>query len=143
MRQRSTTFEVESGRAPDARGARIAIVEDDPNVGGLLRVMFEQEGFAPVLLRDGRAAEEYVLAHGAPAAVILDANLPYRDGFAVATTIRASARWHAAPIVMLTGRRLEADVERALSLGIAHYVVKPFSPAAFAKLVRSVAAEAP
>jgi len=121
----------------------IAIVEDDEDVGGLLRLMFARRGFAPVVLRDGRAAERYVATHGAAAAMILDGNLPYRDGFLVAGAVRADARWRAVPIVMLTGRSLEADVERARAVGIEHYMVKPFRPSALAELVGGLVAAPP
>jgi chemosensory pili system protein ChpA (sensor histidine kinase/response regulator) len=128
--------------AASSKGTRrtIAIVEDDDNVAGLLGLLFEREGFAPLLLRDGRAAQVYVAAHEAPAAVILDVTLPYRDGFAVAGAIRANARWSGVPVVMLTGRSLAADVARARALDIEDYVVKPFDPRALVGLVRRLGA---
>ena len=109
-------------------GTPIVIVEDDENVALLLAFMLQREGYDPTLLRDGRAAEAYVATQSPPAAVVLDVMLPYRDGFAVAAAIRSDARWKSVPILMLTARSLGADVERARSLGVAEYVVKPFQP---------------
>lgn len=120
-------------------GARsIVIVEDDENIGELLGFMFRREGFDPVLLWDGRAAEEHVAARDPAAAVLLDVMLPYRDGFAVAATIRADPRWRSVPIVMLTARSLGPDVERGRALGVSDYVVKPFRPPALVGRVKSL-----
>jgi len=114
----------------------IVIVDDDETIAQLLGFMFRREGFAPVLLHDGRAAEEYVARSAAPAAVVLDAMLPYRDGFTVAGTIRSDARWRHVPIVMLTARTLGADVERGRQLGISDYLAKPFQPRALLDAVK-------
>lgn len=106
----------------------IVIVEDDENIAQMLGYLFRRAGFAPVLLRDGRAAEDHVASSEPPAAVVLDVMLPYRDGFQVAGAIRADDRWRGVPIVMLTSRALPADRQRARSLGVADYVTKPFHP---------------
>jgi DNA-binding response OmpR family regulator len=106
----------------------ILVVDDDQNVAELLGFMFSREGYAPELIRDGRAAEDYVAAHAPAAAVVLDVMLPYRDGFAVAAAIRADARWRHVPIVMLTARVLPDDLDRGRALGVNEYVTKPFRP---------------
>jgi DNA-binding response OmpR family regulator len=116
----------------------ILIVEDDRNIAELLGFMFSREGFAPRLLHDGRAAEDYVAAHEPAAAVVLDVMLPYRDGFAVAEVIRADARWREVPIVMLTARAQHDDVERGRSLAVSEYVTKPFRPQAVVGRVKTL-----
>jgi DNA-binding response OmpR family regulator len=108
----------------------IFIVEDDDNIAELLAFMFRREGFAPVVLRDGRAAQEHVVSQPPPAAAVLDVMLPYRDGFAVATAIRSHPRWKHVPIVMLSARALPSDLERGRGLGVADFVLKPFQPGA-------------
>ncbi len=114
----------------------ILIVEDDQNVAELLGFMFSRAGFAPRLIRDGRAAEAYIAAHDPAVAVVLDLMLPYRDGFAVATAIRSDVRWKDVPIVMLTARVLHADVDRGRALGISDYVAKPFHPRALVDRIK-------
>ncbi len=100
--------------------------------------MFHKAGFSPVVLRDGRAAEEQVATRTPPAAVLLDVMLPYRDGFAVAAAIRSDERWKKVPIVMLTSRSLPADQARARSLGVSEYVVKPFHPRSLVGRIRAL-----
>src|SRR5690349_4419891 len=74
--------------AHDRQRPSIAIVEDDENIAALLGLMFTREGFAPLLLPDGRAAELHLVASDAPSAAIIDVMLPYRDGFAVVGAMR-------------------------------------------------------
>jgi DNA-binding response OmpR family regulator len=119
-------------------GISIVIVEDDVNVAQLLAFMFRREGYEPVLLPDGRAAEAHVATHPPAALVVLDVMLPYRDGFAVAATIRAHPRWKDVPVVMLTARSLAPDVEYGRSLGVNEYVLKPFQPRALVGRVKSL-----
>lgn len=120
----------------------ILIVEDDDNIAQLLGFMFSREGFEPLLFHDGRAAEEYVSTHQPAAAALLDIMLPYRDGFAVATAIRADSRWSSVPIVVLSAKSLEADVERGRRAGIQHWVSKPFHPGALVGQVKDLIRDA-
>lgn len=119
----------------------ILIVEDDPNIGQLLVFLFQRSGFEPLLLRDGRAAEEYVTTHGPVAVAILDMLLPYRDGFAVVEAIRSDPRWHPIPIVVLSAKPPELDTERSHQARISDWVSKPFQPAALLARVRSLVAQ--
>ena len=119
-------------------GERILIVEDDENVAQLVAFVLRREGFDPLVLRDGRAAEAHVAAEPPAAAVLLDVMLPYRDGFEVAAAMRADPRWKGVPVVALTARTLPADLERARALGIAEVVPKPFHPRAVAARLRAV-----
>jgi len=118
--------------------ATILVIEDDDNVAQLLGHLLRRAGLVPVLLADGRAAEEHVSTQPPAAAVVLDVMLPYRDGFMVAASIRANPRWRTVPIVMLTAKSLEADVERGRALGVSDYVVKPFHPSAFVDRIKSL-----
>ncbi len=117
-------------------GPSILIVDDDENIAELLGAFFAHEGLEPVLLRDGRAAEEHVAAQPPAAAVVLDLMLPYRDGFAVAQAIRADVRWRDVPVVILSARSQPSDLERGRALGVSAYVTKPFHPRALVERVK-------
>jgi two-component system catabolic regulation response regulator CreB len=124
------------------RTRRITIVEDDENIAGLLEFLLRREGFAPEVLRDGRAALQHVRDHGAPAAVVLDQMLPYRDGLAVASAMRADAQWSAVPILLLRSAapsRLEPARDARL---VDACVSKPFDPAALVAQVKTLVREA-
>ena len=61
---------------------RILVVEDDPMIGGLIAEILEEEGFEPVVVRDGREALRRVHA-AQPDAITLDLDLPGVDGRAI------------------------------------------------------------
>jgi two-component system catabolic regulation response regulator CreB len=121
------------------RSRRITIVEDDENIAGLLAFLLDREGFAPDVLRDGRAALRHVRESVAPAAVIVDQMLPYCDGLAVASAMRADAKWSAVPIVLLRSAA-PSKLEPARSAGLVDACVsKPFDPGAVVKQVKMLA----
>ncbi len=105
------------------------VVEDDEQIGQLLKFIIERQGFEVTLMHDGRAAQQLIAsAAAAPAIAILDIMLPYIDGFQLVAMIRAKPEWKNVPIVMLTAKSQEGDIVRALDAGANDYVVKPFKP---------------
>ena len=124
--------------------ASILVVEDDDNIAQLLQFMLEREGHQVTVLVDGNAAYQYIVGNSAPALVLLDSMLPYRDGLSLLATLRASPAWRHVPVVMLTARSLEKDIVAALEAGANDYVVKPFQPQELlARVRRYVRAVAP
>ena len=123
--------------------ASILIIEDDESIGELLKFMVEREGHAAELLTDGESARRRILTTTAPALVLLDAMLPYRDGLTLLADMRALDQWRAVPVIMLTAKSLERDIVRALEAGANDYVIKPFQPQELmARVRRLLAAEA-
>lgn len=108
--------------------ASILIIEDDQSIAELLRFMVERDGHEVELLADGGAAHLHILTAPAPALVLLDAMLPYRDGLTLLADMRALDNWRAVPVIMLTAKSLERDIVRALEAGASDYVLKPFQP---------------
>ena len=116
--------------------ARILVIEDNPDIAGLLRHYLERSGHAVDHFDSGRE----VLARVRPAPpdlVILDVMLPGMDGLLVCQALRGDPATAAIPIIMLTARGEEADRIRGLELGADDYITKPFSPK---ELVARVAA---
>ena len=122
--------------------ASILIIEDDESIAELLRFMVERDGHEAVLLADGGAARQHILTTAAPALVLLDAMLPYRDGLALLADMRASDSWKGVPVIMLTAKSLERDIVRALEAGASDYVIKPFQPHELLARVRRLIAAA-
>lgn len=118
---------------------RVTVVEDDENVAGLLELMLRLRGFATSVVRDGRAALELVRDAPPPDVVVLDQLLPYCDGLAVASAIRAEPRWAGVPIVLL--RSMASPDPRREPLVDASFS-KPFDPDALVESLRSLVKEA-
>src|SRR3546814_13685364 len=61
-----------------------------------------------------------------PRAILLDIEMPRADGFEVAAYVRNTARISTTPIIMITSRSGEKHRERAQSLGVNRYLIKPY-----------------
>jgi two-component system, OmpR family, response regulator RegX3 len=115
-------------------GGRILFVEDEASISEPFSRALERAGFEPVVAATGERA--LVLADQAdPDLVLLDLNLPDRDGRDVCRELR---RHSDVPIVMLTARGTETDRIVGLELGADDYVVKPFSSQEVISRIRAV-----
>ena len=105
--------------------SRILIVEDEQHIADGLRFNLEAEGHEAMVAPDGEAALGIVLVERRPLdAIILDVMLPGKDGFTVASELRAAG--HYVPILMLTARGSAEDVLRGFGAGADDYLSKPF-----------------
>lgn len=105
----------------------ILIADDEPLLTEMLEFRLRSNGFDTVIAHDGREAL-LKFAEAAPVGVVLDAMMPVYDGMEVLRRIRASEAGGDVPIIMLSARRSEDDIVRALEAGASDYIVKPFLP---------------
>jgi DNA-binding response OmpR family regulator len=106
---------------------KLLLCDDDPLLVDLVQYRLAARGWDVIVARDGGEAMER-LAEGAPDAIVLDAMMPVVDGYEVLRRLRESSATAATPVIMLTARKQETDVLRALDLGASDYMVKPFIP---------------
>ncbi len=108
------------------------IVEDEPNIGSLVRTYLQRAGYGVVWVRSGEAALVELPRHPIRL-IVLDIGLPGIDGFEVCRRIGG-----AVPVIMLTARDEEPDRVAGLEVGADDYVVKPFSPRELTARVKAV-----
>jgi two-component system, OmpR family, copper resistance phosphate regulon response regulator CusR len=114
---------------------RILIAEDDTPLAGFLRKGFEAESYAVDVAKDGEEAQD--LAGTYPYdALIMDWNLPKRDGISALRGIRENKS--GVPVLILTGRNRIEDRVQALDCGADDYLMKPFSFAELSARVRAL-----
>ena len=107
--------------------SRILVVEDDPDIAGLIAHFLEKAGHTVDRLASGAAVLPRLRLEPADL-VILDLMLPEMDGLLVCRALRSNPSTAALPVIMLTARAEEADRIAGLELGADDYVTKPFSP---------------
>jgi CheY-like chemotaxis protein/HPt (histidine-containing phosphotransfer) domain-containing protein len=110
-----------------AGSGRVLVVDDDPTITALLKSTLSHRGLDCLTASKGREALNEALTMK-PDAIVLDVNLPEMDGFEVLSALKNDDRTRNIPILMLTARQQESDILRGFALGVADYVVKPFSP---------------
>ncbi|GJM27371.1 MAG: transcriptional regulatory protein RprY [Cyclobacteriaceae bacterium] len=103
---------------------KLLIVEDDENLGQILKEYLELKGFATHLARDGEEGlsefnkQDFNLC-------ILDIMMPKKDGFTLAREIKLLDRQ--VPIIFLTAKSMKEDTIEGFKIGADDYVTKPFS----------------
>lgn len=103
---------------------KILIVEDDDAIATGLSLNLRLAGLTPSIARDGQEALETIAASDLDL-VLLDINLPRRNGLEVLSELRA--RDELVPVIVLSARDGEFDKVAALRLGADDYVTKPFA----------------
>ena len=113
--------------------ARILIVEDNPDNMKLFRALLTMKGHAVTALTSGDGLLE-ALAESPPDLVLMDIQLPGRDGFELLSEIRASP-YAKLKVVALTAHAMSGDREKARDAGFDEYITKPIDIATFPDLV--------
>ena len=106
----------------------IMIVDDSVTVRKVTTRLLERQGYDVVTAKDGVDAIEQ-LENVKPDLMLLDIEMPRMDGFEVTNLVRHHDIHQHLPIIMITSRTGEKHRERAFSLGVSHYMGKPFQEA--------------
>jgi CheY-like chemotaxis protein len=103
---------------------RILIVEDKASSRELLRAALEHQGYTIIEAADGdeglRKARTEV-----PDLILLDLQMPIRNGYEVLTELRREPRFRSLPIIAVTASAMQGDREKALAAGFNGYLTKP------------------
>ena len=115
-----------SGELPTQKKFTILIADDQPNNLLLLTRYLEGEGYNYIKAQDGRETLEKIRA-AMPDLVLLDVNMPNKDGFTVLEEIRTDPVIQHIPVIILTAARLDSiEIQFGLNLGADDYITKPF-----------------
>ena len=106
---------------------KILIAEDAEDIRELLSFKLKAAGYEVHAVCDGESA--VALAKSIlPDLVVLDWMMPRMNGLDACIALRSGPNFRSVPIMFLTAKGQEIDVERGFSAGVDDYVVKPFSP---------------
>jgi DNA-binding response OmpR family regulator len=113
---------------------RIAVVEDEATIASSVAARLRSEGFDVEIARDGLGAVDLCRTYR-PDLVVLDLMLPGIDGLEVCRRIQSDRH---IPVLMLTARDSETDLEVGLGVGADDYMTKPFSPRELVARIRAL-----
>lgn len=102
----------------------ILLAEDDNNLGNILKSYLEIKGYNVSLCINGKEAS-VAFNKGKFDFCIVDVMMPLMDGFALAKEIKKSDK--NVPVIFLTAKSMQEDINRGLEIGADDYIVKPFS----------------
>ena len=118
----------------DTLTAHVLAVDDDPSVRKLICNYLGDNDIRVTAVASGREIAD-VMAREVIDLLVLDWRLPGEDGLAIARRLRAESKL---PIIMLTGRKDEADRVMGLELAADDYLTKPFSPRELLARIRAL-----
>ncbi|MGI5236707.1 response regulator transcription factor [Dactylosporangium sp. CA-233914] len=117
----------------------ILVADDDMDIRDLVAFKLEQAGYDVVAVDNGLAALT-AATENPPDLVVLDVMMPGMSGIDVCRQLRQEQGTKALPIILLTARAQEGDVEVGFGAGADDYIVKPFSPRELVSRVEAVLA---
>jgi DNA-binding response OmpR family regulator len=116
--------------------ARILIVEDDASLRRLLEMRLTLDGYAARTAEDGLEALS-VLEEWTPDVVVADVMMPRLSGLSLCRAIRDQPSLVSLPVILLTARNFDDEIEAVMSLGGVTFMSKPFDAEALNSALRA------
>ena len=115
----------------------VLAADDDEDILELIAFRLERSGYTVLQARDGEEALE-LARRSQPDLAVLDVMMPKIDGFELTRRLRDDDSTTKMPIILLTARTQEADVQRGFDAGADDYIRKPFSPQELGARVQAI-----
>jgi DNA-binding response OmpR family regulator len=115
----------------------VLAADDDEDILELIAFRLEHSGYTVLQARDGQEALDLARTTR-PDLAVLDVMMPRIDGIEVTRRLRENDSTTRIPIILLTARTQEADVQRGFDAGADDYIRKPFSPQELSARVQAI-----
>ncbi len=120
--------------------AKILIADDERDIRDLITFTLRFAGYEVVPTTNGEEAYQAALRE-IPDLILLDVRMPRMTGYQACQQIKADARTRHIPVVFLSAKGQEGEVQTGLEAGAAEYILKPFSPDQLTDKVKSLLAK--
>lgn len=115
----------------------VLLAEDDRDIRELVTRKLQSAGFGVIAVADGTSALAEI-SRQAPDVALLDVMMPGLSGLDIVSELQRSAQTASIPVILMSAKSQEFDVESGIALGAADYIVKPFSPRELISRVEAV-----
>jgi two-component system, OmpR family, alkaline phosphatase synthesis response regulator PhoP len=105
----------------------ILIAEDEIHIMTLIKFKLRDAGYTVIPAEDGKRALELAQAHH-PDLILLDVMMPFLNGYEVLDLLRRDENTKNIPVIMLTAKSFQHEIDEGLTRGAEDYIIKPFSP---------------
>jgi len=116
---------------------QLLIIEDDETVRNALKRIFEREGYKVKTAADGTQLSE-VLDETPLDLIMLDIGLPWINGFELAEMMKQHKDLKEIPLIFISGRTGEEDIQKGFDVGADDYITKPFDLEKVKKTVKTL-----
>lgn len=121
--------------------SRILIAEDERDIRDLIAFTLRFAGHDVISTSNGEEAIQSALQE-IPDLILLDVRMPRMDGYEVCRQVKATSQTEHIPVVFLSAKGQESEVQTGMEAGALEYILKPFSPDQLAERVHTILAEA-
>jgi DNA-binding response OmpR family regulator len=121
---------------------KILIAEDERDIRDLITYTLHFAGYEVVSAGDGEEAVQLALKE-MPDLVLLDVRMPRMTGYEACKAIKADEKTKGIPVVFLSAKGQEAEIQAGIQAGAVEYMIKPFSPDQLTARVQVVLAKFP
>lgn len=119
-------------------GEKILVAEDEKDIQKVIKITLKFKGGFDVKFANNGLEVIDMVRKEKPDLIILDVMMPKMDGYETCKTLKANKDTADIPIVFLTAKAQEKEIEEGLKLGAIDYIKKPFEPDEFNSKVQSI-----
>jgi len=120
---------------------KILIAEDDPDIRELIAISLKFSGYEVISAADGQQAVDLTIAHK-PDLIMLDVRMPRLTGFEALEQIKKQGEFADTPVVILSAKGQESEIQAGFELGATQYILKPFAPDELVDKIRQITTNA-
>ena len=106
---------------------KVLVVDDEPDITRLVKFTLERKNFEVYTADNGENALS-IASQERPDLILLDVTMPVLDGYETCRRLKSNPETQTIPVVMLSARSQQAEIETGIEAGAVDYVKKPFSP---------------
>ncbi len=117
--------------------ARILIAEDEPDIRDLVAFTLRFAGYEVITANNGEEAVQ-VASHMLPDLILMDVRMPRMTGYDACRAMKALPTLRNTPVVFLSAKGQESEVQSGLEAGAEEYLLKPFAPDQLTDRVRAI-----
>ncbi len=117
--------------------ARILIAEDEPDIRDLIMFTLQFGGHEVIATSSGSEAIERAVSEQ-PDLILLDVRMPRMTGYEACEALKKNPQTEKIPVVFLSAKGQEKEVENGLKVGAVAYILKPFAPDQLLKQVKEL-----
>lgn len=117
--------------------AKILIAEDEPDIRMLIKFTLEFAGYQVVDVKNGAEAFEAALREF-PDLILMDIRMPLMTGYEACEKMKQEDSIKDIPVVFLSAKGQDSEIQTGLDLGAAEYLLKPFAPDDLTKRVQEL-----
>lgn len=118
--------------------ARILVAEDEKDIRELIMLTLQFSGFEVVGVIDGAEAVHAATKEPTIDLILMDVRMPRMTGYDACRILKEQEETRHIPVIFLSAKGQETEVQAGLQVGAAQYILKPFAPDALIRKIREV-----